>query len=169
MDKNLHDTVIAILNSHRLMTLATSRSDGWAQATTVSYVNDGLSIYCFVARFGKKFANIQHDERVSVAIAGDFSDPMEIKGLSLAGRASVVADKQEFDKMCAAFLKRFPEYGNWPRPSPTFSPLLRIAPQFISIVDYSKGFGHTDTVELSQLESPRMETRRQSWFSQLLG
>jgi pyridoxamine 5'-phosphate oxidase-like protein len=32
-----------LLNQHRLMTIATNRPDGWPQATTVGYVNEGLT------------------------------------------------------------------------------------------------------------------------------
>src|SRR5262245_41332095 len=109
MDTKLRSTIVEILDSHRLMALATLREDGWPQVTTVSYVNDGLSLYCFVARFGQKYANIRRDARISAAIASDFSNPMSIRGLSLAGLISVVDDNTEFDKICAAFLARFPE------------------------------------------------------------
>lgn len=37
--------IIELLDGHRIMTLATNRPDGWPQATTVGYVNDGLTLY----------------------------------------------------------------------------------------------------------------------------
>jgi len=57
------------------MTIATLRPDGWPQATMVGYVNDGFLLYCFVARSTQKFANIQRDPRVSIAIGSDATDP----------------------------------------------------------------------------------------------
>jgi hypothetical protein len=45
MDDTLKSKILELLNQHRLMTIATNRPDGWPQATTVGYVNDGLTIY----------------------------------------------------------------------------------------------------------------------------
>jgi len=145
------------------MTIATNRADGWPQATTVGYVNDGYLLYCFVARNTQKYANILRDPRISIAIASDARNPLDIKGLSLAGRAYEVADRAEFDHVSKLRLKRYPEYAALPRPtlsadalgrtSPQPSPanvvLLRIAPDVISVLDYSKGFGHSDLVTFS--------------------
>jgi nitroimidazol reductase NimA-like FMN-containing flavoprotein (pyridoxamine 5'-phosphate oxidase superfamily) len=45
MDPVLKQKIIAILGDANDMTIATIREDGYPQATTVSYVNDGLIIY----------------------------------------------------------------------------------------------------------------------------
>ena len=45
MDETIHRRIVEILDRERIMTLATVRPDGWPQATTVGYVNDGLSLY----------------------------------------------------------------------------------------------------------------------------
>jgi nitroimidazol reductase NimA-like FMN-containing flavoprotein (pyridoxamine 5'-phosphate oxidase superfamily) len=148
----LKAAIVHILDSHRLMTIATNRADGWPQATTVAYINDGLDIYCFVARLSQKYANIARDPRVSIAIAGEFSDPHAISGLSMAGRAIMVEDKDEYQRGCLLLPKRFPEYESWPKPDPGLAPLLRIAPKVISVLDYSKGFGHSELVTLSHDE-----------------
>lgn len=168
MDRRQEDTIVEILNGHRLMAVGTIRSDGWPQVTTVSYVNHGLTPYFFVARFGQKLSNILRDARVSAAISSDFSNPMRIQGLSLAGRAVQVDDSEEFSAIADAFVERFPEYGEWPRPSSTFSPLLKIVPEVISIVDYSQGFGHTETVTLAHPKAIAAESTRSNWFSRLL-
>src|SRR5215831_18137311 len=167
MTPELHDLIIGQLAQHRIMALATNRSDGWPQATTVSYVNDGLSLYCFIARVGQKFANILRDPRVSIAIGGDFNAPEAIKGLSLAGKAKLVDDRSEFERVWVLFTKRFPEYAGWTRPSPAFAPLFRIDPEIISVLDYSKGFGHSDLVVVTELDrKTRAETKSQDWLGQ---
>ena len=43
------------------MTIATNRPDGWPQATTVGYVNDGLTIYFLCSPQSQKAANIAPD------------------------------------------------------------------------------------------------------------
>ncbi|MBI4273332.1 MAG: pyridoxamine 5'-phosphate oxidase family protein [Rhizobiales bacterium] len=160
------------------MTIATNRADGWPQATMVGYINDGFLLYCFVARNAQKHANILRDPRVSIAIGSDAAKPLDIKGLSLAGLASVVNDQTEFDYISALRLKRYPEYAALPAPVlregalKRISPqpasaavvMLRIAPEIISVLDYSKGFGHTDLVTFSERDlDVRIGSLRHRW------
>ena len=105
------DLIIRLLNEHRVMTVATNRADGWPQATMVGYVNDGFLLYCFVTRDAQKYRNILRDPRVSIMIGSDNPKPLDIKGLSLAGIASVVVDQSEFDFVSRLRLKRYPEYA----------------------------------------------------------
>jgi hypothetical protein len=95
MMPRLKALILRLLHEHRVMTMATLRPDGWPQATMVGYVNDGFFLYCFVARSTQKFANIQRDPRVSIAIGSDAANPMQVRGLSLAGHASEVNDRSE--------------------------------------------------------------------------
>ncbi len=164
MMRSLKRLIIRMLNEHRVMTIATNRPDGWPQATMVGYVNDGFLLYCFVARNAQKYANIMHDPRVSIAIGSDAPQPLDIKGISLAGTAAVVVDESELDHVAALRLKRYPEYAALPppvlrqgtmqrlaaQPLSSGAVLIRIAPEIISVLDYSKGFGHSDLVTFSE-------------------
>jgi nitroimidazol reductase NimA-like FMN-containing flavoprotein (pyridoxamine 5'-phosphate oxidase superfamily) len=134
------------------MTIATNRPDGWPQATIVGYSNDELVIYAVVGRTGQKFANVSHDPRVSIAIGKDSPEPMEIEGLSMAARAEAVADPAEIDRATSLLFERYPEYKVFMtamHPDVTDMVFLRIVPDVVSILDYSKGFGHTDLVPVS--------------------
>jgi general stress protein 26 len=156
--------ILRLLNEHRVMTIATNRPDGWPQATMVGYVNDGFLLYCYVARNAQKYANVLRDPRVSIAIGSDAPRPMDIKGLSLAGTASVVTDHGEFEDVAALRIKRFPEYADLPppvfddgpllriapQPLPSGIVLLRVAPEIISVLDYSSGFGHSELIAFSE-------------------
>ena len=150
MTPELRDLILRLLDENRIMTLATNRPDGWPQATVVGYANDGLKIYCFVSLLSQKYANIIRDPRVSAAIASDAPQPLQIKGLSLAGKAVPVTDQAEADRAYAIMLKRYPEYASWPRPNPAAAPLIRITPTIVSVLDYSKGFGHSDLVDVAE-------------------
>jgi nitroimidazol reductase NimA-like FMN-containing flavoprotein (pyridoxamine 5'-phosphate oxidase superfamily) len=55
-----------LLNQHRLMTVATNRPDGWPQATTVGYVNEGLTLYFLCGRQSQEAQNLARDNRVSL-------------------------------------------------------------------------------------------------------
>jgi general stress protein 26 len=150
MMPRLKALILRLLHEHRVMTMATLRPDGWPQATMFGYLNDGFLLYCFVARSTQKFANIQRDPRVSIAIGSDAANPMQVRGLSLAGHASEVSDRSEFDEIAALRLQKFPEYAALPAPlarqdghlriapapKPTRVALLRIAPDIISVLDY---------------------------------
>ena len=164
MTPELRDFAVRILDQHRIMTLATNRADGWPQATVVGYANDGLKIYCFVARLSQKYSNIIRDPRVSAAIASDFSQPQEIKGLSLAGKAAPVTQEPEFNRARDIFLERYPEYAAWPRPNPAIAPMIRIMPTIVSVLDYSKGFGHSDLVKIEDQDLRPVGSQRHDWF-----
>jgi general stress protein 26 len=158
--------IIELLDKHRIATIATNRPDGWPQATVVGYCNDGLIMYCVVAREGQKFANITRDPRVSIAIAHDYPQPLQIKGLSMAARAVVSTDPGEREHAQEILLKRYPEYKIMPPPDPASMPLIRITPEVISVLDYSKGFGHSDLVRVSEDDLEEfVEARRHHWAS----
>lgn len=158
--------IIDLLDQHRIMTIATNRPDGWPQATVVGYVNDGLIVYCIISSDSQKFANITHDPRVSLAIAKDYPQPLQIKGLSIGAQAVVTTDPGEREHVNELLLKRYPEYKIMPPPDPAAMPLLRITPEVVSILDYSKGFGHTDLVKVTDADLAEfVEARRHHWAS----
>jgi nitroimidazol reductase NimA-like FMN-containing flavoprotein (pyridoxamine 5'-phosphate oxidase superfamily) len=146
------------------MTIATNREDGWPQATMVAYGNDGLVIYCLISRDSQKCANIKRDPRVSLAIAKDYPQPLQIKGLSIAARAVVVEDEGERLHAGAILLRRYPEYKVMPPPDPAAVPMLRITPEIVSILDYTRGFGHADLVRVTDNDlAEYVESRRHHW------
>ncbi len=164
MKRQFKQQIIDLLDHHRIMTIATNRADGWPQATVVGYANDGLIIYCLIGRESQKFANITRDPRVSLAIANDYPQPLQIKGLSIAARAVETADQGEIDHVAEILLRRYPEYKVMPRPDPAAVPLMRITPEIVSILDYSQGFGHTDLVRVTDADlAEYVESRRHHW------
>src|SRR6201981_1533394 len=98
MDNSLKSKILELLDQHRIMTMATNRPDGWPQATTVGYVNDGLTIYFLCSPQSQKAANLARDSRVSLTIDHDVSDPVAITGLSMAAQAQPVTDSTEIAK-----------------------------------------------------------------------
>src|SRR5579872_6472677 len=100
--------ILALLDEHRIMTIATLRPDGWPQATTVGYGNDGLTIYFLCGPDSQKAANLDRDNRVSLAIDDDTGQVLAIEGLSMAARAQAVTDATEADKALQLMLGRYP-------------------------------------------------------------
>jgi len=164
MKREFKQKIIDLLHEHRIMTIATNRADGWPQATVVSYANDGLVIYCLISRDSQKYANIKRDPRVSLAIARDYPQPLQIKGMSIAARTVEVTDQGEIEHAAEVLLRRYPEYKVMPRPDPAMVPTLRLTPEMVSILDYSKGFGHSDLVRVTDNDLAEfVEARRHHW------
>src|SRR5215472_5070428 len=101
MDAEIRKKILTILDQHRIMTIATLRPDGWPQATTVGYANEGLTFYFLCLRDSQKAANLARDDRVSLTIDHDTPDAMATTGLSMAARAQAVADRDEAGKAFA--------------------------------------------------------------------
>jgi hypothetical protein len=133
------------------MTVATLRPDGWPQATTVGYVNEGLTLYFLCGLDSQKAANLTRDDRVSLTIDHDTPDIMAITGLSMAARAQAVTDRAEAAKVLGMLPLKYPEQKvslPIPMPGPDDVRIFRVTPMVISVLDYSKGFGHMDLVTL---------------------
>ena len=89
------------------MTLATVRKDGDPQATTVSYVNDGLNIYFGCAANSHKARNLARDSKVSLTVNLPYTSWNDIRGLSIGGLAERVTDPQEIAQISQPMLDRF--------------------------------------------------------------
>jgi len=148
MNEQIRQQILALLGEHRIMTLATLRPDGWPQATTVGYANDGLTLYFLCGPDSQKAANLARDDRVSLTIDHDTPQVMEITGLSMAAHAQPVADPAEAEKALRLLMAKYPQQAGLPLPMPAPADvrIFRVAPTVISVLDYSKGFGHTDLV-----------------------
>jgi len=147
MDGAIRKKVLDLLAQHRKMTIATLRPDGWPQATTVGYGNEGLTIYFLCGPDSQKAANLARDNRVSLTIDDDTWQVMSIEGLSMAARAEVVTDPTEAERALQLMIERYPPQKEaLPTPNVADLRIFRVTPTVISVLDYSKGFGHTELV-----------------------
>jgi|SRR6185295_18771233 len=148
MDEEIRRKILTLLDQHRIMTISTLRPDGWPQATTVGYANEGLTLYFLCGPDSQKAANLARDDRVSLTIDHDTPQVMEITGLSMAARAHAVVDPTEAEKVLHLLMLKYPQQASIPLPMPTAADvrIFRVTPIVISVLDYSKGFGHTDLV-----------------------
>ncbi len=111
-------------------------------------MNEGFTLYFLCGRDSQKAANLARDDRVSLTIDHDTPQVMEITGLSMAAHAQPVLDREEANKVLHMLQRKYPEQVNLPLPMPTPDDvkIFRVTPTIISVLDYSKGFGHTDLV-----------------------
>jgi len=150
MEQVIRTKILELLDQHRNMTLATLRPDGWPQATAVGYANDGLTLYFLCGLDSQKATNLARDNRVSLTIDDDTPEVMQITGLSMAARAQPVVDRAEAEHGLRLLMLKYPEQkslpASLPMPTPENIRIFRLTPTVISLLDYSKGFGHTDLV-----------------------
>ena len=135
MDEALRAKILDVLKSQHLMALATVRPDGYPQATMVNYINDGLTLYFGANATSQKAGNIKINAKVSVAIATETSDFHKLRGLSLAGLARRVADKQRAEELCLRLFRRLPQSRRFVPEDPKQLAVFEIEPVAISLVD----------------------------------
>ncbi len=148
METALQDKILSILDRSPDMTISTVRPDGAPQATVVSFVHDGLDICFGTGATAQKAANIARDSRVSITVTAPYSDWLHIQGLSLSGTASEITDVPGKVRVAELMMARFPQLGAIPMGSADDMKLFRVKPAIVSVLDYTKGFGHTDVVTL---------------------
>lgn len=157
----MKERAVEILDSNRIMAIATIRDDGWPQATLVGYANEDILIYFAISRTSQKFANIERDNRVAIAIGRDFHDPKAIRGLSIAAHASIVTDIEQRERALRLLLDQHPGLKRLKEPDLTQDTVvMRAAPAIISIIDYSKGFGHSDILTVGPGSEVAMSVER---------
>ena len=154
MPLSLKTDIIAVLDAGQDLTLATVRPDGWPQATTVSYVNEGLDIYVGTGAHAQKAENIAHDDRVSLTVDLPHASWDQIRGLSLSGHARRLTAPAETLHAAELVLKKFPQIADYVLPGGAEVALFHIEPEIVSLLDYRQGFGHTELVRLSDLDQP---------------
>jgi nitroimidazol reductase NimA-like FMN-containing flavoprotein (pyridoxamine 5'-phosphate oxidase superfamily) len=147
MDQDTRKFILDVLDRAQDLTLATIRPDGYPQATTVSFAHDGLDIYVAISATSQKAENIRRCDKVSLSIDTDYSDWNHIQGLSMGANAEILSDAEQIRHAGELLMKRFPQVKEWAGTARIADfAFLKIRPKIISVLNYEKGFGHTETV-----------------------
>lgn len=99
----------------------------------------------------QKAANLARDDRVSATVDLAYRSWDEIRGVSLAGRARRVTDPGELARVGELFQRKFPQIAQLQPPPGMELVVFRIDLEVVSLLDYRKGFGHTDYVRRADL------------------
>lgn len=137
---------IEILNAHRMMTISTVRPDGWPQATIVGYANQGWDVYFAIFRSSQKFANIGHDDRVAIAVGSEPASLGEIRAVYAGAHAAEVTDPEERRMAWKLLVERHPNLADFGPPDQSDEALMRASCKHVSVLDYSKGIGHSEAL-----------------------
>jgi nitroimidazol reductase NimA-like FMN-containing flavoprotein (pyridoxamine 5'-phosphate oxidase superfamily) len=147
-DEALRAKILQVLQSQHLMTLATIRPDGYPQATIVNYLSDDLTVYFATDAASQKVGNIRLNNKVSIAIANQTDDFYKLSGLSMAGRATRILEKELADQIAVRLFQKLPQSKKFVPTDPRQLAVFSVSPVVISLVDYATGFGTSYLLEL---------------------
>ena len=136
------------LKTHRNMSLATVRPDGYPQATTVGYANDGLTLYFACDRNGQKVRNLRRSSKVSLTINKDSADWKKITGLSMGATAKVLERPADTQRALALLSRKFKDMKGLSEEDLAETAFVRVQPKVVSMLDYRRGFGWTKLVRV---------------------
>jgi nitroimidazol reductase NimA-like FMN-containing flavoprotein (pyridoxamine 5'-phosphate oxidase superfamily) len=153
----MEQEAIEILNAHRIMAISTVRPDGWPQTTIVGYANDGLRLYFLISRKSQKFANIQRDKRVSVAIGQEPSELSELQAVYAAGNAYEVTGPEEGKLAWRLLAGRHPNLAAFDQPDQSDVAMMAAQCDHLSVLDFAKGLGPGRIVTHTRPASPPSE------------
>jgi nitroimidazol reductase NimA-like FMN-containing flavoprotein (pyridoxamine 5'-phosphate oxidase superfamily) len=148
----MQEPALQILNDSRIMSIATVRPDGWPQSTIVGYANEGWRIYFLVYRTSQKFENISHESRVSISTAHEPRALADIKAVYAGCCAREVTDLKEKSRAWMLLAERHPNLTDLaPRQDDEVATMVAEC-RYVSVLDYSQGLGHTESLEVETLE-----------------
>ena len=142
------DKAIEILDSNRMMTIATVRPDGWPQATIVGYANAALRLYFLVYRTSQKFSNIMGDPRVAVSIGAEPKALQEIRAVYAGCLAQEVADLAERGRAWELLARRHPNLTDLAPPASDEVATMAADCRHLSVLDYRISVGYSETFEV---------------------
>ena len=135
---------ITILNSNRIMTIATVRADGWPQTTMVGYANEGWRLYFLIYRTSQKFENISRDNRVSISVGHEPSELRDIKAVYAGCHAEEVTELAERSHAWKLLAERHPNLTDLAPPEKDEVATMVAKCRYVSVLDYSQGLGHSE-------------------------
>ena len=143
---------VKVLEAHRVMAISTIRPDGWPQTTIVGYANEGLTVYFMILRSSQKYSNISRDDRVSIAVGDEPALLHEAKAVFAGAHALEVTGAAERDRAWQLLEARHPNLRAFELPDSSDAVVMRAKCRYVSLVDYTKGLGHTE--EFAATDTP---------------
>lgn len=140
----MEQPAITILNSNRIMTIATVRADGWPQTTMVGYANEGWRLYFLIYRTSQKFENISRDNRVSISVGREPSELRDIKAVYAGCHAEEVTDLAERSHAWKLLAERHPNLTDLAPPEKDEVATMVAKCRYVSVLDYSQGLGYSE-------------------------
>lgn len=157
VEKNMSDQtaarIVAFLDAHHVMSLATCGRDG-PHAANVFYARDGFALLWVSDPRSRHSIELDGEPRVAATVAPDYVDFGEIRGVQVHGRARVLTDDAEratargllearypflrmISKLPEALVRAYAQVA-----------FYRLEPRQVVLIDNTQGFGHKETLEI---------------------
>ena len=159
MNTGLRGRVLAFLDEHHVMTLASAGADGpWAAAVFYAFEDgdDGeLKLYFLSAPTTRHARNLARSPRAAATIQRDYDDWPGIRGLQLEGTVRKIARADEA-RVRARYRERYPLIGGGAGvPRKILEALDKIrwyvfVPEDIYLIDNTLGFAHRERLSPSR-------------------
>jgi uncharacterized protein YhbP (UPF0306 family) len=153
MEHDLESRIIAFLDEHHVMSLATFGSAG-VHAANVFYARDVLSLLWVSDRDSRHSRELETRAEVAATIAAETVDFRTIRGVQIHGTARRLGDAAARSQAEAMLAKRFPFLAQMADAPPALqeayrkAEVYRLSPYEIVMIDNNRGFGHKETLEL---------------------
>ncbi len=134
------------LQSHQVMTLATSGQDGvWAAA--VFYASQQFDCYFLSAGHTRHATHLAQTGRAAATIQEDYVQWREIKGIQMEGPVHQL-QAEERQTAIELYLAKYPYIKDEAQLTAALQKVnwYRLHPERLYFVDNSEGFGHRDRV-----------------------
>jgi len=154
-EAELRAEILAFLDAHTVVSLATTGPEG-AHAASLMYARDGFALYWVSDPKTRHSQELEASPRVAAAIAPDYEDFREIRGLQIHGTARRLKNPAARAKGVARLAARFPfltQFLTGPADlvrQMSKAAVYRLDPERITLIDNSKGFGHRDVLHIDR-------------------
>jgi len=158
-------TAVKILNRHRIMAISTVRPDGWPQTTIIGYANKGFDLYFLIFRSGQKLANIQHDDRIAIAVGAEPADMRDLQAVYAGAHAREITDQAERDEIWRLLMGRASNLSGFNMPGAQEAAFIKARCEHVSMLDFTQGIGHMEafTVDESGAVTGGVEPKPDDW------
>jgi uncharacterized protein YhbP (UPF0306 family) len=152
--------ILEYLGQHTVVTLATAGPDPYAAA--VYYANDGFQLVFVTDPTTLHGSHLVDSDRVAGTIQDQPFEWADIKGIQLRGRA-VLLEGRPAEQARSVFITKYPYAATMLKLATTDVSaasrtagvrIWRLVPEWIRLLDNSKGFGHKDELLFDHQGNP---------------
>jgi len=133
-----------------MMSISTVRPDGWPQTTVVGYANQGFDIFFMIFRGSQKFANIQHDDRISIAVATEPTELSQLTAVYAGAHVREITRQNERDDAWRQLMMRNSNLAGFNIPDARDAAFMRARCKYVSVLDYTQGLGHREQIVVDE-------------------
>lgn len=141
---DLEHRILEYLRGRHLANLATVEGQR-PNVSAVEFVNAGLKIFFVSVPNTRKVVNLAENPAVALTINSPGLSRADVMGVQYYGRAKPVTDRESIEQIKTLFFDKylFEDAAHWFGLRVLF---YEVTPERVDLVDYSKGFGHKDTL-----------------------